>query len=50
MILRTLWSMHHGSDRVRLTRPETDPTELYTRLVRTIERAERFASGQDEAA
>jgi aminoglycoside phosphotransferase (APT) family kinase protein len=45
LILRWLWSEHHGPDRVRLTRPAADPAELRTRLVRFIERAERFASG-----
>jgi thiamine kinase-like enzyme len=43
LILRALWSAHNGPDRVRLTRPRASPTELRARLVRTIERAERFA-------
>jgi aminoglycoside phosphotransferase (APT) family kinase protein len=47
LILRSLWSTYNGSDRVRLTRPDTGPTELRARLVRTIERAERFAQSQD---
>jgi len=42
LILRALWSAHNGPDRVRLTRPEVSPTALRARLVRTIERAERF--------
>jgi aminoglycoside phosphotransferase (APT) family kinase protein len=46
LILRWLWSEHHGSDRVRLTRPAADPAELRTRLVRFIERAEEFASAK----
>jgi aminoglycoside phosphotransferase (APT) family kinase protein len=45
LILRWLWSEHHGPDRVRLTRPVADPDELRARLVRFIERAEHFASG-----
>ncbi|MBN1579936.1 MAG: aminoglycoside phosphotransferase family protein [Anaerolineae bacterium] len=46
LILRVLWSAYHGSDRVRLTRPESDPEELVVRFVRTIDRAERFAVDQ----
>jgi len=46
LILRWLWSEHHGPDRVRLTRPDADPAELRARLVRFIERAEHFASGR----
>ncbi|MBC8492246.1 MAG: aminoglycoside phosphotransferase family protein, partial [Chloroflexi bacterium] len=45
LILRWLWSEHHGPDRVRLTRPAADVAELRARLVRFIERAERLASG-----
>jgi len=41
LILRWLWSQHHGSDRVRLTQPAADVAELRARLVRFIERAER---------
>jgi aminoglycoside phosphotransferase (APT) family kinase protein len=44
-ILRALWSAHNGPDRVRLTRLEASPTALRARLVRTIERAERFRDG-----
>jgi aminoglycoside phosphotransferase (APT) family kinase protein len=44
LILRWLWSEHHGPDRLRLTRPVADLAELRTRLVRFIERAERFVS------
>ena len=40
LILRWLWSVHHGPDRLRLTHPSADPAELRTRLVRFIERAE----------
>jgi hypothetical protein len=43
LILRWLWSEHHGPDRLRLTQPSTDPSELRARLVRFVERAERFA-------
>ena len=46
LILRWLWSEHHGPDRVRLTMPAADPAELRARLVRFIERAEHFASGR----
>jgi aminoglycoside phosphotransferase (APT) family kinase protein len=42
LILRYLWSAHHGSDRVRLTQPDVDPAELCVRLVSLIERAERI--------
>jgi hypothetical protein len=45
LILRGLWSAYNGPDRVRLTEVETSPTELRARLVRTIERAERFTDG-----
>ena len=45
LILRWLWSEHHGPDRVRLTRPAADLAELRARLVRFIERAEHFANG-----
>ena len=46
LILRWLWSEHHGPDRVRLTRPAADLTELRARLVYFIERAEHFASAR----
>jgi aminoglycoside phosphotransferase (APT) family kinase protein len=46
LILRWLWTEHHGSDRVRLTRPAADPAELRARLVRFIERAEHFANAR----
>jgi len=42
LILRWLWSQGHGPDRVRLSRPAADPAELRARLVRFVERAERF--------
>jgi len=48
LILRWLWSEHHGPDRVRLTRPAADVAELRARLVRFIERAEDFASTKPE--
>ena len=47
LILRRLWSEHHGSDRVRLTQPACDPAELRARLVRFIERAEDFAGSRE---
>ncbi|MGD9098921.1 MAG: aminoglycoside phosphotransferase family protein [Anaerolineae bacterium] len=43
LVLRYLWSQYHGPDRVRLTQLPADPAELRARLVRFIERAERFA-------
>ena len=42
LILRRLWSLYHGADRLRLTLPDADPAELRTGLVRFIERAERL--------
>jgi thiamine kinase-like enzyme len=47
LILQWLWTEHHGSDRVRLTRPTADLAELSARLVRFIERAEHFASARN---
>ena len=47
LILRQLWSEHHGSDRVRLTQLACDPAELRARLVRFIERAEDFAGSRE---
>ena len=44
LILRWLWTERHGSDRVRLTEFVADPAEMRARLVRFIERAERFAT------
>jgi hypothetical protein len=41
LVLRTLWSVYNGPDRLRLTQPDLDPVELRIRLVRLIERAER---------
>ena len=43
LILRWLWSEHHGPGRVRLTWPAADLDQLRSRLVRFIERAERLA-------
>jgi hypothetical protein len=45
LILRRLWSVYNGPDRLRLTRFDADPDELRARLVRFIERAEHFAQG-----
>lgn len=45
LILRWLWSGHHGPDRVRLTRPPTDVVALRVRLIRFIERAEQVVAG-----
>jgi aminoglycoside phosphotransferase (APT) family kinase protein len=42
LMLRTLWMAHNGPDRLRLSRLELDPDVLRLRLVRAIERAERF--------
>jgi len=50
LILRWLWSEHHGPDRVRLTRPAADLAELRARLVRFIERAEHFATARERQA
>jgi len=41
LILRWLWSAHNGPDRLRLTQPAADVTELQGRLLGFIERAER---------
>ena len=41
LILRALWSLHNGPDRVRLTRIVADPDTLHARLVRFVARAER---------
>lgn len=46
LILRVLWSEYHGPDRLRLTRPVNDPTELRACLVHFIERAEWLASSE----
>ena len=46
LILRWLWSEHHGPDRVRLTHPSGDPSVLRARLTRFIERAERLADSE----
>ena len=42
LILRGYKSQFHGPDRVRLSQPGDDPAELRARLLRAIERAERF--------
>ncbi|MDY6876204.1 MAG: aminoglycoside phosphotransferase family protein [Chloroflexota bacterium] len=47
LILRWLWSEHHGSDRVRLTHPTYDKVEMRARLVRFIKRAEDFAASRE---
>lgn len=47
LVLRVLWSTYHGSDRVRLTRPESDPQALCARLRHTIDRAECFVLDQE---
>jgi hypothetical protein len=49
LVLRVLWSVYNDPDRVRLTRPLVDPSELRTRLVHFIERAERFYDGEKRA-
>ncbi len=43
LVLRWLWSLHNGPDRVRLTRVETDPDIAHARLVRFLTRAERVS-------
>ena len=45
LILRWLWSGHHGPDRVRLTRPPNDVVALRVRLIRFIARAEQVVAG-----
>ncbi len=40
LVLRWLWSLYHGPDRVRLTQLTADPAQVRARLVRFIERAE----------
>jgi thiamine kinase-like enzyme len=42
LIARLFWSIYNGPDRVRLTRPVDDPVNVRQRLIRVIERAERF--------
>lgn len=42
LIARLLWSSHNGPDRVRLTMPTESSVATRARLLRTIERAERF--------
>jgi aminoglycoside phosphotransferase (APT) family kinase protein len=49
LILRWLWTEHHGSDRVRLTQFVADPAEMRTRLVRFIERAECLDDSEKKA-
>jgi Ser/Thr protein kinase RdoA (MazF antagonist) len=44
MILRLLWTVYNGPDRLRLTEPAVAPTRLRARLVRFIERAERCST------
>ena len=48
LVLRMLWSVYNGPDRLRLTQPDLDPAELRTRLVRFIERAERPSGVESE--
>ena len=42
LILRWMWNLHNGPDRMRLSQMEADPAELRARLVRFIERAEQL--------
>jgi aminoglycoside phosphotransferase (APT) family kinase protein len=42
LILRRLWTLHNGPDRVRLSQPAAHPAQVRTRLVGFIERAEHF--------
>ena len=46
LVLRLLWSAYNGPDRLRLTQLDASPTALHARLLRTVERAERFTNGQ----
>jgi len=46
LVLRVLWSVYNGPDRLRLTWPDLDPVELRARLVHLIERAEQFVDGR----
>jgi hypothetical protein len=48
LVLRTLWSVYNGPDRVRLTQPDLGPAELHARLVCFIERAERSSGVESE--
>ena len=43
LILRELWSHHNGPYRARLAQLRSEPVETRARLIRFIERAERFA-------
>jgi thiamine kinase-like enzyme len=43
LVLRMLWSAYNGPDRLRLTQPDLDTAELRARLIRFIERAERWS-------
>lgn len=45
LVARALWSAYHGSDRVRLTTSNDGPDIIRERLVKTIERAEKFLDG-----
>jgi thiamine kinase-like enzyme len=47
LVLRALWSVHNGPDRVRLTQLRADPSELRMRLIRFVVRAEGFARSQN---
>lgn len=42
LIAWLLWSAHNGPDRLRLTMPKENSAAIRSRLLRTIERAERF--------
>ncbi len=46
LVLRVLWSLANGPDRLRLSQPRHDPAELRARLRRFVERAERFVFGR----
>ncbi|MSP13461.1 MAG: hypothetical protein EXR62_10965 [Chloroflexi bacterium] len=42
LVLRSLWTLSHGPDRVRLTHAPGDPIELRHRLIQFISRAEHL--------
>jgi thiamine kinase-like enzyme len=46
LVLRVLWSLSNGPDRLRLSQPQHDPVEVRARLHRFVERAECFLFGR----
>jgi hypothetical protein len=45
LVLRLLWSNHNGPDRERLSSADIPSAQLYQRLMVTIQKAERFFTG-----